>query len=866
MREVIPSRHELASAFANSNTNARPGDWVCPNPGCRNHNFSWRPDCKKCGAPKPEDETNSYQEDMFPQASDWTCRHYFCKQVNPGSSYRCSKCGSDKSAEDNDEGEEEVDICNDFKRGRCNRPNCRYSHDTSKLSICGDFLKGRCNRDRCKFAHVKEEPKQINKDDICGDFQRGHCRRGQSCRFKHVDKDDDQTRAVCKDNLNGNCPRGQKCRYRHVDEFTYQQEQMAKFPTIMNDTTMVNYPKKDTKKIAGWDSYQAPQSSSSTNAFTPIWPAVPQQERQAKKEEAKPAPGPTPPKLQSRQYDLVTNTIPSNVSPGMRAVLEQVMEATTPLSTMSYREQIHKKTMDTQHNAEQLSSEIVAANTAARDWVELQTSKFSTCARLDKLKESPTLDGYRNKCEFAIGVNPETRRLTVGFKLDPRSAAPDVGPIDHLKHVPDKMKMVVFHLENFFRSTKYTHFDYQTGTGHWVSAVVRLTRKKETMVIINFVQQKLSYHEIKNLKRGLRQYFEFADGGHCDITSLFWSEKTVSGQGTLDNVMGQDTIREKLFGMDFVISPRAYFCINSLGAESLIASISDLTVLHRNMTLLDICCGTGAIGLSLAGKVGNVLGCDVAPDTIDDAKKNAKINKIENAYFIAGPCEDLIPQMIGQASHDEIIAVIDPPRTGIAMKAVRQLRASRIKKIIYVSSDLKSSIKNFADFARPSSTTFFGDPFMPLVIQPVDLFPYTNHYMTVVLMVRVPQADMLHPHRANMNNYYGAIPAAGSGDLYRDDAGKDEVLEIAPPPPGTDMDAAAARNTNIPGLSHEQQSWLAQMMETHGPSFDKNKWVATMLEQNMKAGQGVGIVPAPRPPSPQIPPMPPFPVAPTTQV
>ena len=220
------------------------------------------------------------------------------------------------------------------------------------------------------------------------------------------------------------------------------------------------------------------------------------------------------------------------------------------------------------------------------------------------------------------------------------------------------MKMVVFHLENYLRTTKYKHFDYQTGTGHWVSAVVRITVNKETMIIINFVPQKLSSYEIKNIKRGLRQYFEFADGGYCDISSLFWSEKNMSGQGRLENVMGQDTIRERLFDMEFVISPRAYFCINTAGAETLISCITDLTLLHQNMTLLDICCGTGAIGLSLAGKVGNVLGCDVAPDSVDDARKNAKINKIENAYFVSGPCEDLIPQMIGQATHDEIVAII----------------------------------------------------------------------------------------------------------------------------------------------------------------------------------------------------------------
>ena len=124
------------------------------------------------------------------------------------------------------------------------------------------------------------------------------------------------------------------------------------------------------------------------------------------------------------------------------------------------------------------------------------------------------------------------------------------------------------------------------------------------------------------------------------------------------------------------------------------------------------------------------------------------------------------------------------------MKAIRQLRASRIKKIIYIFSDPKSSIKNFVDFARPSSTTFFGDPFLPLVLQPLDLFPFTNHYMSVLLLVRVPQPDLLHPHRANMNNYYGQIPASGSQS--HDHQSRDnDVPEVAPPPPGTDQHLAA---------------------------------------------------------------------------
>ena len=117
------------------------------------------------------------------------------------------------------------------------------------------------------------------------------------------------------------------------------------------------------------------------------------------------------------------------------------------------------------------------------------------------------------------------------------------------------------------------------------------------MLIINFVPQKLSTYELKNIKRGLRNYFEYADGAQCHITSLFFSEKLMSGQGALDNLYGADTISEKLFDMEFLVSPRAYFCINTRGAETLIDTIERLANLHKNMTLLDICCGTGIVRL-----------------------------------------------------------------------------------------------------------------------------------------------------------------------------------------------------------------------------------------------------------------------------
>mgnify|MGYP001417565147 CR=1 FL=1 len=122
--------------------------------------------------------------------------------------------------------------------------------------------------------------------------------------------------------------------------------------------------------------------------------------------------------------------------------------------------------------------------------------------------------------------------------------------------------------------------------------------------------------------------------------------------------------------------------------------------------------------------------------------------------------------------------------------------------------------------------------------------------MTVALLVRIPQSDLLHPHRAGQASR-GVITLS------------QEPEPRPPAPPGTDPGPVA-------GLSAEQQSWLDLNTKTYGASFDRDKWVESLLQQNRRAVQGRGLgppapVPAPRPPSPAIPPMPAFPVAPSSQ-
>ena len=114
-------------------------------------------------------------------------------------------------------------------------------------------------------------------------------------------------------------------------------------------------------------------------------------------------------------------------------------------------------------------------------------------------------------------------------------------------------------------------------------------------------------------------------------------------------VLGKPYIEERLFDLTFRVSPYAFFQVNTPVAEILYKNIGDWLSLHENTLLLDVCCGTGTIGLCLANRVKHVIGVDIETSAIEDAKLNAQLNHITNCEFICSPAEKVMQQLL----HDE---------------------------------------------------------------------------------------------------------------------------------------------------------------------------------------------------------------------
>lgn len=188
---------------------------------------------------------------------------------------------------------------------------------------------------------------------------------------------------------------------------------------------------------------------------------------------------------------------------------------------------------------------------------------------------------------------------------------------------------------------------------------------------------------------------------------------------------GQDFIEDELEGYKFKISPLSFYQINPQQTSVLYNVAKEFAELSGEENVFDLYCGIGTISIFVADKAKNVFGVEIVPQAIENAKENAKLNKIENAEFICGSAEEIIPQKYEEGKKADVV-FLDPPRKGCDVKLLETLKEMKASKIVYISCnpatlarDLKYLIDSGYDLKK---------------VQPVDMFPQTSHVETCVLL------------------------------------------------------------------------------------------------------------------------------------
>ncbi|MFA7661802.1 MAG: 23S rRNA (uracil(1939)-C(5))-methyltransferase RlmD [Anaerovoracaceae bacterium] len=200
----------------------------------------------------------------------------------------------------------------------------------------------------------------------------------------------------------------------------------------------------------------------------------------------------------------------------------------------------------------------------------------------------------------------------------------------------------------------------------------------------------------------------------------------IPGKNQINVLAGKGTILDTMMGMQFEVSPNSFYQTNPLQTERLYQKAMEYADFSGDEEVLDLYCGVGTIGLFAAQKATKVLGVEIEKDAVLDANRNAILNGMVNISFLAGKAEEEWEKGLPV---DPQVVFLDPPRAGCHPDVIKTLITHQPKKIVYISCDP-------ATLARDIKALGEGSYHLEEAT-PVDMFPWTAHVETVVLMSRV---------------------------------------------------------------------------------------------------------------------------------
>ncbi len=337
---------------------------------------------------------------------------------------------------------------------------------------------------------------------------------------------------------------------------------------------------------------------------------------------------------------------------------------------------------------------------------------FEKIGGLDEIEVLPVLPSkelaYRNKAQYQ--VRPEG----IGFF---KKGSHELIPISNCLLQSEKSNEILNDVLNFLNAFNLDPYNEETHDGLVRGVLIRTNNEGKASLTFIFNSNDFLY------KRELVSYFE----DDPDITGIYLNYNTKKGNTILGNETEElyktEDLTEKLWDKLYRISPTAFFQVNTDQAKVLYDTVKEFADLKADDTILDLYCGTGSIGIYLAGPENELTGVEINSKAINDAIYNASLNKIRNYEYFVGKVEDLTDEL----NHNYDLVIVDPPRKGLDKKLIKFLLEKNFPKIIYVSCNPATLARDLKDLTKEYK---IGK------VQPVDLFPQTGHVETVVLLTK----------------------------------------------------------------------------------------------------------------------------------
>ena len=337
---------------------------------------------------------------------------------------------------------------------------------------------------------------------------------------------------------------------------------------------------------------------------------------------------------------------------------------------------------------------------------------------LDPILAAESPFHYRNKLEYSFTATPSGPAL--GFHKAGRWD--EVLEVERCWLTTDLGNAIRNAVRDWAREEKLAAYDQAEQTGYLRHLVVREGRNTGQALVMLVTAPGEKFE---------RDYFVEVLRRFPEVRSVHWAVNDTPSEVTnlpTTLLWGEDAIEEELLGLRFRIRPNAFLQTNTAMAERLYALAIEYAALTGTETVYDLYCGTGTIGLSLARNALSVWGVEISEESVACALENLELNKIGNAAFFAGNVGQSLEDLAERAGPPDVV-VVDPPRAGLAGKALPRTGALGAGRLVYVSCNpttLASDVKVLrAEYGYELARA-----------RPVDMFPHTPHVETVALLSR----------------------------------------------------------------------------------------------------------------------------------
>jgi 23S rRNA (uracil1939-C5)-methyltransferase len=340
---------------------------------------------------------------------------------------------------------------------------------------------------------------------------------------------------------------------------------------------------------------------------------------------------------------------------------------------------------------------------------------------------------YRNKLEFTFSdkrwlsfKEMETEktfcdRNALGFHIP--GMFDKVLDIKHCWLQDEISNRIRLSVKDFCNDNNYPFFNLKSQEGLMRNLIIRTSSTGEVMVILVFFRKD---------DNSIKALLEHVSSNFPEITSLIYiiNEKAndTIGDQEINVYKGSDFIIETMENLRFKVGPKSFYQTNSQQAYELYKVVRSFAALEGDELVYDLYTGTGTIAQFLAGSCRKVMGIEYVNEAIEDARINAGVNHIDNAEFFAGDMKDLLTNEFVEIHGRPDVLITDPPRAGMHENVVETILKAAPKRIVYVSCNPATQARDIA---------LLSAGYVVTKVQPVDLFPHTQHVENVALLVSI---------------------------------------------------------------------------------------------------------------------------------